>query len=318
MNSKQCPFCGSHACIRKGTQQGHQRWQCKNCRKKFQGNHEAAPNDRELFCLYAFNKQTLRELALTYHKHTRVFQEMFDALVLKEKIHEPRTIALCVDTTFFEDFGVVVFRDQRKKEDLWWKFVDDERLEYYSEGRQYLESLGYTIASVTADGLPGLPSMFNGIPFQFCHFHARKNITKYLTRRPKTEAGVQLQYIMHDLKYFTHETFRATLKSWNEQHGAFLKEKTVHPDGSWSYTHRKLRSALRSMLHMSTYLFTYQTRKDISIPLTTNTLEGHFSHIKVRIGCHRSISTTRKQKVVHAILLASSAEYKKDLSTMLF
>lgn len=318
MNSKQCPFCFSHDCIRKGLQEGHQRWQCKTCTKKFQGNHNASVDAQELFCLYAFNKQTLRELALEYHKHTRVFQELFDALVFKEKIHTPRAIALCVDTTFFEDFGVVVFRDQRMKENLWWKFVDDERLEYYQEGKQYLLSLGYTLASVSADGLPGLPHIFEGIPFQFCHFHARKNITKYLTRRPRTEAGVQLQYIMHDLKYFTHETFRATLQKWNEEYGAFLKEKTIHPDGSWSYTHRQLRSAIRSMLHMSVYLFTYQSRTDLTIPPTTNTLEGHFTHLKIRVACHRSISTKRKQRIVHAILLASSAEYRKGLPEMLF
>jgi hypothetical protein len=318
MNTKTCPFCSNRTCIRKGRQEGHQRWQCKNCKKKFQGNHEASVDIQELFCLYAFNKQTLRELALEYHKHTSVFQELFDTLVFKEKIHTPRIIALCVDATFFEDFGVVVFRDQKQKENLWWKFIEEERLEYYKEGKQYLESLGYTITSVTADGLPGLPSIFKDIPFQFCHFHARKNITKYITRRPKTAAGIQLQYIMHDLKHFTHESFRATLKKWHEQQGSFLKEKTVHPDGSWSYTHRKLRSAIRSMLHMSGYLFTYQTRTDIYIPPTTNTLEGHFTHLKIRVACHRSISTKRKQKIVFAILFASSAEYKKDLKQRLF
>lgn len=318
MNIKKCPFCESNSCIRKGLQEGHQRWQCKDCKKKFQANKTASPTKEELFCLYAFNKQTLRELSLEYHKHTRVFQEMFDTLKFKKKIHRPRDIALCVDTTFFEDFGVVVFRDQKEKEDLWWKFVDEERLVYYQEGREYLESLGYRITSVTADGLPGLPHIFQGIPFQFCHFHARKNITKYITRRPRTEAGVQLQYIMHDLKSFNHETFRNTLKSWNEQYGAFLKARTIHPDGSWSYTHRKLRSAIRSILHMSLYLFTYQARVDVYIPPTTNTLEGHFAHLKVRVSCHRSISTKRKQKIIHAILLASSAEYTKDLVKRLF
>lgn len=318
MNIKKCPFCGSDTCIRKGLQEGHQRWQCKECKKKFQGNHEAPLLTTELFCLYAFNKQTLRELGMEYHKHTRVFQTLFDALVFKEKIHNPRVIALCVDTTFFEDFGVVVFRDQRMKENLWWRFVDEERLEYYQEGKRFLEDLDYTIVSVTADGLPGLPSIFKGIPFQYCHFHARKTITTYLTRRPKTDAGIELQYIMYELKQYTHNSFVKTINAWHEKHDYFLKEKTVHPDGSWSYTHRKLRSAIRSMMHMSHYLFTYQIRTDIYIPPTTNTLEGHFSHIKVRVGCHRSISTKRKQKIIHAILLASSAEYKKDLNEKLF
>jgi hypothetical protein len=315
MNSKKCPFCSHHECIRKGKQDGHQRWQCKDCNKKFQANKKVLPSKEELFCLYAFNKQTLKELSQEYHEKREVFQTLFDDIVFKPKRHDPREIALCVDTTFFGDFGVVVFRDEREKENLWWKFVQEEKGEYYQEGKNYLEQKGYVLASVTADGLPGLPHIFQGIPFQFCHFHARKNITKYITRKPKTEAGKELQCIMYDLKHSTHDTFVSTITNWNTKHQGFLKEKTTHPDGSWSYTHRKLRSAIRSMMYMSSYLFTYQTRRDIYIPSTTNTLEGHFSHIKVRVGCHRSISIRRKQKIIHAILLASSAEYKKDLYT---
>jgi hypothetical protein len=318
MNTKKCPFCGYIKCIRKGLQEGHQRWQCKQCNKKFQANKRVLPSKEELFCLYAFNKQTLNELANEYHEKREVFQKLFDEIVFKEKVHNPRPIALCVDTTFFKDFGIVVFRDQLKKENLWWKFVQEERLEHYLEGKKYIEKLGYNIVSVSADGLPGLPSIFKGIPFQFCHFHARKNITKYLTRNPKTDAGKELQYIMHDLKLYNHVQFIKIINTWNTKHQDFLKERTVHPDGSWSYTHRRLRSAIRSMMYMSSFLFTYQTRKDIYIPPTTNTLEGHFSHIKVRVACHRSISTKRKQKIVYAILLASTSEYTKDLEQLLF
>src|SRR3989344_6733401 len=39
MNRKQCPFCGSVSCIRKGFQEGHQRWKCKQCLKKFIANN---------------------------------------------------------------------------------------------------------------------------------------------------------------------------------------------------------------------------------------------------------------------------------------
>ncbi len=38
MNNKKCPFCNSPECIKKGFQQGHQRWQCKKCKTKFQAN----------------------------------------------------------------------------------------------------------------------------------------------------------------------------------------------------------------------------------------------------------------------------------------
>jgi hypothetical protein len=181
-----------------------------------------------------------------------------------------------------------------------------------------LESLGYTILSVTADGLPGLPAVFSHIPFQFCHFHAQKTVIKYTTKKPRTEAGRVLLQLMYALKEYSHETFLEALIAWHQVHQDFLKEKTVHPDGSWSYTHRKLRSALRSILNMSQYLFTYQAHPAGFIPPTTNTLEGHFSHIKIRAKCHRGITPLRLQRVVHALLLASSVSYREDLVQELF
>lgn len=318
MNTKKCPFCNSHTCIKKGFQEGHQRWQCHECHKKFQANKKASHNNEELFCLFVFSKQTLRELSNRYEMSTKDIQKIFDEVVIPKKIHTPREISLCVDTTFFQDFGVVVFRDQKKKEDLWWMFCEEERLEYYQQGRRYLENLGYRFVSVTGDGLPGLPNVFNGIPFQFCHFHAKKNITKYLTTRPKTEGGISLRDIMERIHEYTEVSFRSVLKEWNEKYGDFLKEKTVHPDGSWSYTHRNLRSALRSMLHMLPYLFTYQTTPHLKIPRTTNTLEGHFRHLKVRIKVHAGLSKTRKMKLIEAVLFASTASYKKGVTELLF
>jgi len=312
MNKKKCPLCGSNRCIRKGFQSNHQRWKCKKCKHKFQANRKALPLKEELFCLYTFNKQTLAELQEEYHIRTTTIQSLFDEVVLPKKIHTPRELSLTVDTTFVGDFGVVVFRDQEKKENLWWKFVIKERSEHYHEGMNDLLSLGYTFRSVTADGLPGLPNVFKGIPFQFCHFHAKKNVTKYLTRKPKTDAGIELKILMGGLTSYTHESFVKEMIMWSKKHQDFLKEKTFHPSGKWSYTHRRLRSAIRSMMRMSEYLFTYQKHK-FFIPKTTNTLEEHFRHLKVRLRVHSGISRKRKQKLIEAILLNSSAQYKKDM-----
>jgi len=158
MNNKICPLCGARDCLRKGMQSSHQRWQCRWCQKKFQANGKAPPDPEELFCRYTFNKQTLAELAQAYHKKTKDIQRFLDGVVIPAKQHDPREVSLVVDTTFVGDLGVVVFRDQLRKENVWWTFVDCERTEYYARGKRYLESLGYTIVSVTADGLPGLPA----------------------------------------------------------------------------------------------------------------------------------------------------------------
>lgn len=318
MNRKQCPFCGSVSCIRKGFQGGHQRWKCKQCLKKFQANKTAPPSKEELFCLYVFNKQTLTEIESEYGVRTKEVQRYFDSVVLPEKKHRPRPVALCADATFFGSFGVIVFRDQKEKENLWWAFCDEEWTLYYERGKNILLTLGYTFTSITADGLPGLPAVFSGIPFQYCHFHAKKNITKYLTKNPKTDAGVALLLLMNTIHAHTEESFITALREWRDRYQSFLNEKTYHPSGVWSYTHRRLKSALRSMSRMLTCLFTYQKEQQLYVPRTTNTLEGHFRHMKVRVNVHCGLSIARKKKMIEAILLNSSATYEKGIVERLF
>ena len=318
MNRKQCPFCGSVSCIRKGFQEGHQRWKCKQCGKKFQANKTAPPSKEELFCLYVFNKQTLIEIGSEFGLRTKEVQKYFDDVLLPEKKHGPRPVALCADATFFGSFGVIVFRDQKNQEDLWWSFCDEEWTFFYERGKNILLNLGYTFTSVTADGLPGLPAVFSGIPFQYCHFHAKKNITKYLTKNPKTDAGVALLALMNAIHLYTEDSFKRALREWCERYQSFLGEKTYHPGGTWSYTHARLKSALRSMCRMIPYLFTYQHEKTIFVPRTTNTLEGHFRHLKVRVNVHCGISVERKKKLIEAILLNSSARYQKGMEKELF
>ena len=317
MNNKICLSCGARDCIRKGVQSGHQRWQCRRCRTKFQANGKAPPDPEELFCLYTFNKQTLVELAQAYHIETKRVQRMIDEVALPAKQHRPREISLVVDTTFIGDIGVMVFRDAREKENLWWMFVEREYAWDYAYGRQALEDLGYTITSVTADGLPGLPAVFSDILFQFCHFHAKKSVTRYLTRKPNTEAGGELRRLMNRIRYYQYQSFYAAMRAWAEKHRSFLAEKTYHPSGRWSYTHKRLRSALNSMMRMAPYLFTYQ-RTELFIPTTTNTLEGHFRHLRVRVNAHSGLSDQRKRKLIHAILLNSTTKYTKNMHKRLF
>lgn len=253
-----------------------------------------------------------------YGVRTKDIQKGFDAITLPTKHHTPRPVALCVDTTFFGSFGIVVFRDQKNKENLWWSFCTEEWTLYYERGKNILLDLGYTFTSVTADGLPGLPAVFSGIPFQYCHFHAKKNITKYLTKHPKTDAGVALLDLMNSIHLHTHDTFVAALTSWRDRYQAFLQEKTYHPSGTWSYTHARLKSALRSMSRMIPFLFTYQHERVVRVPRTTNTLEGHFRHIKVRVAVHCGLSVERKKKVVEMLVLNSSATYEMRMEKRLF
>ena len=81
-------------------------------------------------------------------------------------------------------------------------------------------------------------------------------------------------------------------------------------------THEPLHKASLSLIRFLPYLFTFETHKDIS--RTTNSLEGHFSHIRDVVGVHRGLTRAQMEKVLHSIFLASSiAPTKKKLKHVL-
>ena len=229
---------------------------------------------------------------------------------MPKKIHLPRPIHLVVDATYFGTrknkmaWGVILFRDADKKENIWWKYVDRERASDYLEGKQFIESLGYGIRSVTSDGFLGLPRVFEGKPFQMCQFHMKQIIVRNVTMKPKTEAGQVLLAIAKTITTTTRDLFAERCRNFHFKYAAFLIEKTFHPDGSWSYTHEGVHQAYAALIHWYPYLFTCHDNR--SIPNTTNTCDGHFSHVKDILRIHRGLCKPFKQKVLDAIFLEST------------
>jgi len=132
-----------------------------------------------------------------------------------------------------------------------------------------------------------------------------KTVTKYLTRKPKTQAGWELRQITLTLARTTEIEFTTKLKVWNERWNAFLSERTPCPcckPNRWPFTHRKLRAAYRSLKTNLPFLFTYQKYPALNIPNTTNCLDGMFSQIKNRLAVHRGLRQDRRYKIIGEIL----------------
>lgn len=241
----------------------------------------------------------------------RTARKIFKKYQAPPKQHHPRPIHLIADATYFgertEDSSwcVAVARDPRGKEDLVWQFAATETTSLYVGLKEELLKHGYTILSVTADGFSGIHSAFSGIPYQMCHVHMERLVTRGTTKKPQTEAGVVLLALVRTLHQTDSETFNRRLKAYVEKYRDFLNEKTTNPfTGERYWTHKELRSAALSLLSYREYLFTFETNK--KIPKTTNSLEGRFSHINEVIGIHRGLSRPQKQKVLNTIFLAST------------
>lgn len=218
-------------------------------------------------------------------------------------------VTLVIDTTYFDTYGVMVFRCWKRRRNLLWYFVDVETVEAYLAGMKELEARGYVIASVTVDGKTWLKEALKarGYPVQLCQFHLMKTVTRYLTRHPLLPAGIALRHLTLTLSHTNRDVFSRTLIAWHEQWDAFLKERTIDPyTGRWCYTHRRIRGAYAVIQQALSYLFTFEEYPKLDVPKTTNTLDGSFSHLKQKIRVHRGLNRETEQKMVSTILASPS------------
>ena len=244
-------------------------------------------------------------------KDRRTIRKLFKTYTARVKVHRPRAVYLVADATYFGErleetsWCVAVLRDPRMKENLVWEFAATETTSLYASLKERLFKQGYTLCSVTADGFSGIKSAFYGIPYQMCHVHMERIITRGTTRHPQTEAGVVLLALVRSLHATDSHTFHRRLDDYVAKYRDFLNEKTTNPfTGEQYWTHKELRSAVMSLIHFKRYLFTFEQNKNI--PRTTNSLEGHFSHLNEIVAVHRGLSRPQKQKVLNTILLAST------------
>ena len=125
------------------------------------------------------------------------------------------------------------------------------------------------------------------------------------TRNPILEAGQALLALAKLLHHTDSTTFNHYLNKYLDKYRDFLNEKTINPFANGMFfTHEPLRKAAMSLLRYGPYLFTFEQNKNI--PKTTNSLEGHFSHMRDIVEIHRGLSRIHKQRVLNSILLAST------------
>lgn len=208
------------------------------------------------------------------------------------------------DTTFFgRGYGILVIRCPRLKRNIHFHKVTLETPTEYYLARHELEQLGYVIEAAVIDGKRGVLRVFSDLPVQLCQFHQITTVKGYLTSRPKLAAGQELRAITLALTISTEKVFIQLLDLWHNRWQEFLRERTFSEDKQhWQYTHRRIRSAYRSLQTNLPYLFTYQKYPELHIPNTTNSLDGYFSKLKQLLNMHRGLTVDRRYRLIQEIL----------------
>ncbi|WP_416385452.1 IS256 family transposase, variant Zn-binding type [Sulfurimonas sp.] len=308
-----CPHCTSKKTKKNGELGGIQRYKCSSCNSYFSSKRRPDKLQEIIFKKYIYKRQTLSDLAEEYKKSSRWIQKQIFEYEPNIKYHKPRAIVLICDATFYgkrkDKLGTLVFKDDITKEILLSKHIQSELSADYKLLLNQLLELGYTVLSVTIDGKRGLQKVFKDFPLQMCHFHQAKTVRRYITKRPRLQAGKDLKKIMYRLTQTNEKKFTKKLDEWYETYKNFIEEKSINNDtGKSYYTHQKVRAAYRSLRANLSYLFTRNKYKNFKIPNTTNTLDGGtFSPLKILIKIHRGLSKSLKLKMVDDYLL----NYKK-------
>lgn len=222
----------------------------------------------------------------------------------KELYSNPQPVVVIADVTFFgRSTAICVMRAPHLKKNLYVREVQAESVDVYRQGRIELERQGYTIRAIVLDGRPGVRQIFSDIPVQMCHFHQKQIITRYLTNNPKLQASIELKKIVTILCETNDIIFTSALETWCTKWSSFLKERTTDPiTGRWHHTHKRLRSAYRSLRLNLPYLFTYQKYPELNIPNTTNSLDGCFAYLKELVRVHRGSKRSLKNKIIEEVL----------------
>lgn len=209
-----------------------------------------------------------------------------------------------LDATFFgkriDKFGLIIAKDIITLEPISYHFITTESIKEYKHLRYDIEVQGFSIKAITIDGKRGLFSLFADIPIQMCHFHQQAILIRYLTKNPKLQASIDLKRISSHLGKVSAKRFSLLLACWYKRYATFLKEKTYNTEtNKWHFTHKRVRSAYRSLISNSPYLFTYKKHPGLEIPNTTNHLDGGvFSPMKMLLKIHRGIGIEMKKKLI--------------------
>lgn len=290
-----------------GRRRGLQRYKCNECGHFFQSSRRANGIADKLWKEYVEGKQSLVQLTEKYKRSHVWIRNKLDTIVVHAKEIKPQAIVAVVDTTFWSrHYGVCVFRSAELHTNLWWKEVESECMTHYTEGRAFLEEKGWKLLAAVVDGRKGFLGVFSDIPVQMCHFHQVKIVTRYITRRPNTDAGKELKTLIHTLTKTSEVVFNAGLSTWHTKWELFINEKTTYISAKgktrWRYTHSKLRSAYGSIKKNLPHLFTYLKYPELKIPNTTNPLDGSFSALKNKLAVHHGLREDRRYRLISKLL----------------
>jgi hypothetical protein len=212
---------------------------------------------------------------------------------------------LLIDGTYFKtSFCALHYFDNDLNHLQYFRIVERENYYNYLTDLEFLKQIGLTVASITSDGQKGLVKavrdVFHNAIHQRCIVHIQRMSLNYLTRFPKTGAGIELRCLVKELHkietYYDRDLWIEYFRNWCEKYNDFLKEKSESVSGRKWYTHKSLRKTRSLIKNALPNMFYYLD--DYRIPKSTNGLETKFSFLKNSLKIHRGLSNENRKNFI--------------------
>jgi len=211
---------------------------------------------------------------------------------------------------------------------IYWSFVKRENYQNYVKDFIAIKQVGYVVLGITSDWPRSLvsatKSVFGNIPRQRCLVHTQRRCKGLLTKKPKTQAGVDLLRIVKELNHIkTKRDAKIWIKwlaKWGEEYQPLIEIRTYAKDShgqnagnmsgkAWWYTHKNLRATYRILTSTRNNLFVYLDYP--AVDKDTNGIESEFSHLKQKINMHRGLSGIRKISAIFWYVYLTNLKRKK-------
>ena len=298
-----CWVCDSLDVIKWGIRNGKQRFKCKECGAlNTRTNQGVSQSNRFVwFREWIIGKQTFSQLSVKSGYSERSLKRHFYAYLRNYptwKIRSSEKVNLLIDGTYFSNkVCLVLYRDNNVKATLIYRLTDGEWFDEIIEDLQNLLDIGVQIESVTCDGLSNTIKAVRKVSpntiIQRCTVHIQREVLTWLTRNPKSQAGVELRQIVRRLHLIKNRNdwgyWIVDLIKWYETYKEYVNEKTYYPQTKrYWFTHKSVRRAFIHIKRALPDMFHYLDNPNI--PKSTNGLESFFGHLKKNISIHRGLS----------------------------
>ena len=304
MHKSKCPVCGSVHTVRNGRRKGHQLYKCADCGYQFRNIRQ--PSEAQLWRLYQEGKQTVRELSSSLGvSESTVKRRLRNVYIGWGQPSLSGGGFVHLDATYWgHNWGVMLGLDSRSGAVLYMSFIRSETTADYMAAVESIRDRGYDIKGLVIDGKRSLFSALSGYKIQMCQFHMRQIVRRYITLNPRLKAARALKELMQTLTTASRSAFEDGFREWKNEWRDTLCRRSLLKSGKTQYTHRRLRSAMRSIDTYLPYLFTFQSAACEGMPNTNNRIEGVFTDLKKNLNNHSGMSEENRKRFICGFFLA--------------